>query len=305
MCAKSVDPNSSPEKTSQLQSSTHKNEPRQNNKPLSNRDPHQNESLLPTKNDSQINFTAREPQATSLRACLVDGNPDQLAANRQRRRRSLLISISLQLAALAAIILVPLLSKTERIALANVMPMPPYHHVAAADPKPHTHPTNPPPRHGISFCLTCPPTLAPTAPTRSADSIGDRAETIDIGPLTPDCTSCEGFIGKPAAHADIPHDPKPRIIRVTNIDPALLTHRVEPVYPILAHQTGRAGRVELHAIIATDGSIHSLQVVSGDPLFVQSAFDAVRQWRYKPTTLNNSPVEVDTHIIVIYNLTHN
>lgn len=82
----------------------------------------------------------------------------------------------------------------------------------------------------------------------------------------------------------------------------MLIHRVEPLYPPLPRQIRREGRVELHAIIATDGSIQSLQVVDGDPLFVQSALDAVRQWRYRPTVLNGQPVEIDTHITVIYTL---
>jgi len=88
----------------------------------------------------------------------------------------------------------------------------------------------------------------------------------------------------------------------TQISAAMLIHRVEPVYPILPKQMGRSGRVELRAVIATDGTIQSLQVVSGDPLFYQSAMDAVRQWRYRPTVLNGEPVEVDTFITVIYNI---
>ena len=82
----------------------------------------------------------------------------------------------------------------------------------------------------------------------------------------------------------------PRIMHQTHIDPAMLVHRVEPVYPTLAKQLGRAGKVELRAVIAADGTIQSLQVVSGDPLFYQSALDAVRQWRYRPTVLNGAPV---------------
>jgi periplasmic protein TonB len=82
----------------------------------------------------------------------------------------------------------------------------------------------------------------------------------------------------------------------------MLTHRVEPVYPPLPKQTGRGGKVELRAIIATDGTIQSLEVVSGDPLFYRSALDAVRQWRYRPTYLNGQPVEVDTFITVVYTI---
>jgi len=86
------------------------------------------------------------------------------------------------------------------------------------------------------------------------------------------------------------------------IDPALLTRRIEPTYPPLARQLHKSGRVELHAIIGTDGCVQSLQVVSGDPLFINSAKDAVLQWRYRPTYLNGQPVEVDTYISVIYTL---
>ena len=84
----------------------------------------------------------------------------------------------------------------------------------------------------------------------------------------------------------------------------MLIYRVEPVYPLLAKQIHREGRVELHARIATDGSIESLEVVSGDPMFYQSALEAVRQWRYRPTMLSGQPVEIDTHITVIYTMTH-
>jgi len=85
---------------------------------------------------------------------------------------------------------------------------------------------------------------------------------------------------------------------------ALLINRVEPVYPALAIHTHREGRVELHAIISTEGKIESLEVISGDPFFIQSALSAVRQWRYRPNILNGRPVEIDTRITVIYTLNH-
>jgi len=91
---------------------------------------------------------------------------------------------------------------------------------------------------------------------------------------------------------------------MTQLDPALLIHRVEPIYPPLAKQTHREGRVELRAIIGTDGRIRSLQIVAGDPFFEQSAVEAVQQWRYKPTILNGQPVEIDTSIMVIYSMQH-
>lgn len=84
----------------------------------------------------------------------------------------------------------------------------------------------------------------------------------------------------------------------------MLTRRVEPVYPVLARQIRKEGQVQIHAIIATDGAIQSLQFGGGDSMFFASARDAVLQWRYRPTILNGQPVEVDTTITVIYTLSH-
>ena len=91
---------------------------------------------------------------------------------------------------------------------------------------------------------------------------------------------------------------------MTHLDPAMLIYRVEPIYPALAKQIHKEGRVELRAIIATDGTIQSLEIVGGDPMFYLSAREAVCQWRYRPTVLNGQPMEIDTHITVIYTMPH-
>ncbi|HKW57152.1 MAG TPA: energy transducer TonB, partial [Candidatus Acidoferrum sp.] len=102
-----------------------------------------------------------------------------------------------------------------------------------------------------------------------------------------------------------PPPPKPTVSRIRqggNVTAAMLINRVQPVYPALARQTRISGTVRLHAIISKDGSVKELEVISGHPLLVQSALDAVRQWRYHPTLLNGEPVEVDTTIDVIFSL---
>ena len=58
----------------------------------------------------------------------------------------------------------------------------------------------------------------------------------------------------------------------------------------------------MHAIIANDGSVSQLEVISGDLLLVKASLDAVRQWKYRITYLNGEPVEVDTTIDVIFTL---
>jgi periplasmic protein TonB len=102
-----------------------------------------------------------------------------------------------------------------------------------------------------------------------------------------------------------PPPPKPAQQRIRQggaVQAAMLVNRVQPQYPPLARQTRISGTVRLHAIISKDGSVQQLEVLSGHPLLVQAALDAVRQWKYRPTTLNGEPVEVDTTIDVIFSL---
>ncbi len=113
-----------------------------------------------------------------------------------------------------------------------------------------------------------------------------------------------GVIGGAGSTA-APPPPKAVLKRITvggQVQAAHLVNKVQPSYPPLARQTRISGTVKLHAIIGKNGVVEQLQVVSGHPLLVQSALDAVRQWRYQPTLLNGDPVEVDTEIDVIFSL---
>lgn len=235
----------------------------------------------------------------SLGGCLVEGDPEQRTRERRVRRRALATSVALQGAALAALVLVPLFGKTERIALAYMTPVPPYRPSSPMRPSTPAAPSQP--TKVFTFCLTCPvPSPRPHGPTPTEDQ--PPGILIDGEPNSP--LNCPGCLSIPGPEGPTPPqvmtDAKPKRVTMTHIDPALLIHRVEPVYPTLPRQMGRGGRVELRAIVATDGTIQSLQVVSGDPLFIQSALDAVRQWRYRPTFLNGKPVEIDTFITVTY-----
>lgn len=78
--------------------------------------------------------------------------------------------------------------------------------------------------------------------------------------------------------------------------------REAPVYPSAAKAAGLQGTVILHAIIARDGSVQNLYLNEGQCLLAESAMEAVRKWRYRPTTLDGKPVEVDTTIQVVYTL---
>lgn len=78
--------------------------------------------------------------------------------------------------------------------------------------------------------------------------------------------------------------------------------RVEPHYPRIAIAARIAGTVELEGVVAVDGRIRELTVKKGHPLLAPAAVEAVRQWIYRPTTLNGEPVEVIAPISVTFRL---
>ena len=95
----------------------------------------------------------------------------------------------------------------------------------------------------------------------------------------------------------------PQRVRISQgVTTGMLIHKVEPPYPALARSARIQGDVVLKAIIDKEGNIQDLQLVSGHPMLVPSAIQAVRQWRYRPYLLNGQPVEVETTITVIFTL---
>ncbi len=236
-----------------------------------------------------------------LNACLVDGDSEQLKRERKIRRRALAISISLQAITLAVILLVPLLGKPAPISW-NVVPVPPYY-------------SRPLQQHVVETTTVRRPHFKPstvTVPTRIPKTIDMHPQPPDPGDTTPVAGGIDltGAIPMTDSRATTQPPPPvqpqlktPKVVHLSQIDASKLVYRVEPVYPVLAKQIGRSGKVELHAIIGEDGTIQSLEAVSGDPMFFASAMQAAKQWRYTPTMLNGQAVKVDTYITVIYNMT--
>jgi len=97
--------------------------------------------------------------------------------------------------------------------------------------------------------------------------------------------------------------PKPEAVRVSSLVVAgLLIHKAVPVYPPIAKATHTQGTVVLEATISKRGTIENLHVVSGPPLLVQAALDAVSTWLYRPYLLNGEPVDVETTVNVNFSL---
>jgi protein TonB len=243
-----------------------------------------------------------EPCAGTLSGCLVDGNAEVNAREKKVKRGALAISVALQTAGLAVLVMAPLFAKQPEPVGRNAMPIPPYTHHAAQRVVSRSVERARVIQTAIHFPTAIPPTI------QTHDDRQQTSQILDEG-INLDSTGNDDAVGQlnaldsrvQPARPDEPPRTKQRI-HETHVDSALLTRRIEPLYPPLARQTRRSGKVELHAIIGTDGGVQSLEVVSGDQLFISSALEAVRQWRYKPTYLNGQPVEIDTYISVIYTL---
>lgn len=151
------------------------------------------------------------------------------------------------------------------------------------------------------------------APTRPPAPVARIVDPMDLGPSViggvgdgASTSTSNSFINQLVATSQrpavVPPPPAPQAAPVKKpierirmggtVLEAKIINRVIPVYPRLALQARLEGTVQFTAIIARDGTIQNLQLLSGHPLFVQAATEAVKQWRYRPTLLNGEPVEV-------------
>ncbi len=107
----------------------------------------------------------------------------------------------------------------------------------------------------------------------------------------------------PPPKVEAPKKPEGPIRQSSGVQAAKCVNCVKPSYPPIAKQARIQGAVVLSAVIAKDGTVEKLTVISSaNPLLTPAAMDAVKKWVYIPTILNNEPVEVATEITVNFTL---
>jgi periplasmic protein TonB len=222
-------------------------------------------------------------------------------------------SLTAQTLAVSVLIAIPLIFSDH---LPGVRPIIPLTVPSAPPPAPPTHSAAPSSSSGPSFASTKiynPTRVANLSQTPSV-SIVD-APSLGLPGVeggVPGGTGVFPIVGQPI-HEGLPQ-PKPHVVDQPtaptkpvaiggDVLGAKLIKKVLPVYPPIARQARISGTVQLIGIIAKDGTIQQLRVVSGNPLLVPAALDAVRQWIYRPTLLNGQAVEVIAPIDVTFTLT--
>jgi len=91
-------------------------------------------------------------------------------------------------------------------------------------------------------------------------------------------------------------------VRVGVLEQSKLIVKVSPVYPELAIKARVSGDVILEAFINEEGAVSSVKILSGHPLLVNAAVEAVKQWRYSPTVLSGEPVPIIAVVTVVFKL---
>ena len=232
-----------------------------------------------------------------------------VGANAARNRRlATASSVTLQIAFVSTLAILPLL---------HFDPPPPLSlHLPSAVPEYHSMPLIVVERERPGLASNRLSTPAPVA-SRALQvprQVPHGIVTADPGSALPtnnyNCTSCpvaadptllNSVIGTAGTGLPVVATP-PQRVRVSSMDAGALIERVQPDYPATAKLAGVQGVVVLRAVIARNGAISALHVVSGHPMLVNAAVSAVKQWRYRPYVLNGEPVEVETEITVNFSL---
>lgn len=258
-----------------------------------------------------------------LEDCLLESRPTA----RARKPATLAISVFAHGALAAALILIPLFQTPLLPQVAALLPLRPP--AALGRNAIEVVPTSPPRKSASSPVID--PTKALTVPPIDPIRI---IMTNDASPADGGIIGAVGTPGlgndpngsifsldldtakaipapRPPAPPSPPQPPpaKPEPVekaplKVGTLEPSKLLRMVQPIYPRLASITKVEGAVMLEAVIMKDGSVdpRRLKVISGHVLLVPAAVEAVQQWRYRPTVLNEETIEILATITVNFTL---
>ena len=213
------------------------------------------------------------------------------------------LSIGLHLVALFLFLVIPL---TARIVLPMVsVELPEYVRLAPMPPPP-PHVAPPPPRGVVrtpvpsTVPTSAPPTIQPEPPATPHYAPSGSDPTAGFPP---------GSVGEIGLNVSPPSVLMPPVVQKTG--PVRLadlpvaprkTVDARPVYPDIARLARVEGTVVMEAVLDPTGRVTQLRVIRSIPMLDQAAMDAVRQWRYTPSTYGGQAVSVLMTITIRFTL---
>jgi protein TonB len=234
-----------------------------------------------------------------------------LIENATNKSWSFLASVSVELAAVSLMIITPLIysDRLPEFHWKSVTVGPPVRPLQT--PAANAHRASGP---TLPVFSNQPRIFNPTPVTRATPPSQQGATTMDLPPGIPlgDAIGSLNPIGEIVGRPVVTKGPAPvpaviatprEPMRVSGgVQMAKLVKQVIPIYPPMAKTARISGIVHLIGIIAKDGTIRNLQLISGHPMLTRAAMDAVAQWVYRPTLLSGEPVEVICPIDVNFTL---
>jgi periplasmic protein TonB len=248
------------------------------------------------------------PEDTMSADIFADSMLEISWAQRGRRSWTTLTSFGLQVVIVGLLLLIPLLRTVGAPTVLKTVSTP----ISAGRPEPPSSlrpraannaavPSNPTPARFLAPGRI-PPTIQQSTDASSFDSPGSQYCTgVCTAMNLPPGMAAPGIPFSPGGERPImPARPSPpaHVFQTSTMLEGSLIRKVQPVYPPLAKIARIQGPVVLFAVINRAGSIDNVRVLSGHPMLVAAAIDAVKQWQYRPYILNHEPIEVETQITV-------
>lgn len=232
-------------------------------------------------------------------------------AQRSRRGLTTLSSFGLQAIIIGSLIFLSLL-RSVVMPSAQVVSTPIF--ASRLEPEPlstHPHSGSSAAQNNVAVIRLMQPARVPTGIHQGANEASPELPSgpeggiygTNVGTGGPDLPT--SLLGGTRAVMPIVQQPIVRQFRTSSMLEGSLLRKVQPVYPPLAKGARIQGPVVLAAVISKAGTIENLRALSGHPMLVGAAIDAVSQWRYRPYILNGEPVEVETRIVVNFTLSGN
>ena len=235
-------------------------------------------------------------------------------ARKGKRAVSLMISSTAQIAIVGALLLTPMIYTESMPAVRIAMKLPPLPTQRPAAEAPRTTLQRASSSSARVFQALHMPSRIPDRILILEESAPDQpfGSSTPIQSIDAPAGSCCGAVGTDVSATPVWQAPKqepparkppstPQPVG-GDVQRAKLVMQPLPIYPQLARQARISGVVKLIGIIGKDGTIQQLRVISGHPLLVGAALDAVRRWTYRPTLLNGQPVDVIAPIDVNFTL---
>jgi TonB family protein len=144
-------------------------------------------------------------------------------------------------------------------------------------------------------------TTAGLGPSRIAATGNVAPPVPDVAPTAlsvSNANASSGALNVLTAESKSPVTPA---LAQSEVVPMSVVKAVPPVYPAIAQARHITGSVVVEVTVGKDGRAYNPKLVSGLPIFRDAAFDAVKQWVFKPARLNGQPIEQNTQIRVDFN----